>query len=53
MPGTEHFKNSESYRKYRAFTHIHHIPTSAREVVVGGKRHAVKHSKRGPRKSRR
>lgn len=45
MP-TEKFKDEEAYRKSRAYTHIHGIPTHAREVVVGGKRHTVKHSKR-------
>lgn len=45
MP-TEHFKSNEAYRKSRAYTHIHHIPTHAKNVVVAGKRHKVKHSKR-------
>lgn len=45
MP-TEHFKSPESYRKYRAYVHIHHIPTHAKSVVVGGKRHKVKHSEK-------
>lgn len=44
MP-VEYFKSPEPYRKYRAYTHIHGIPTHAKEVVVGGKRHKVKHSK--------
>jgi len=52
MP-TEHFKNEEAYRKSRAYTHIHGIPTHAESVVVGGRNHKVKHSKRGSRKSRR
>jgi hypothetical protein len=51
MP-TERFKNAEAYRKYRAYTHIHGIPTHAREVVVGGRKHKVIH-KRTQRKSRR
>lgn len=42
MP-TEHFKSPESYRKYRAYTHIHGIPTHAKDVVVAGKKHKVKH----------
>ena len=49
MP-TEHFKDKEAYRKNMAYRHMHGIPFSAKEVVVGGKRHEVKHSKR---KSRR
>lgn len=49
MP-VEHFKDKEAYRKYRAYTHIHGIPTHAREVVVGGKRHEVRHSKRESRR---
>lgn len=52
MP-TEHFKNEEAYRKSRAFTHIHGIKTHAKDVVVGGRKHAVKHAKRNSRKSRR
>lgn len=39
----EHFKSAESYRKYRAYTHIHGIPTHAKNVVVAGKKHKVKH----------
>lgn len=49
MP-VEHFKNAEAYRKSRAYTHIHGIPTHAREVVVSGKRHKVRHSKRARRR---
>jgi hypothetical protein len=52
MP-TEHFKDAEAYRKSRAYTHIHHIPTHATSVVVGGKRHKVQHAKRTSKKSRR
>lgn len=42
MP-VEHFRSKEAYRRYRAYTHTHGIPTHAKEVVVGGKRHKVKH----------
>jgi hypothetical protein len=49
MP-TEHFKSEEAYRKSRAYTHIHGIPTHAESVVVAGKKHKVKHSKRSKRK---
>lgn len=45
MP-TEHFKSKEAYRKSRAYTHIHGIPTHSTYVVVGGKNHKVKHSKK-------
>lgn len=45
MP-TEHFKSEEAYRKYRAYTHIHGIPTHAKTVCVKGKCHEVKHGKR-------
>lgn len=44
MP-TEHFKSKEAYRKSRAYTHIHGIPTHAVDVVVAGKKHKVKHRK--------
>jgi hypothetical protein len=49
MP-TEHFKSEEAYRKSRAYTHIHGIPTHAESVVVAGKKHKVKHSKKSKRK---
>jgi len=47
---TEHFKDSEAYRKYRAYVHIHHIPTHAKNVVVGGRKHKVKHGKNHSKK---
>lgn len=50
MPPTENFKSKEAYRKNLAYRHMHGIPFSAKEVVVGGKKHAVKHSKRTGRK---
>jgi len=54
---TEHFKSEEAYRKSRAYTHIHGIPTHAKEVVVAGKPpHKVEHArskKRHPRRSTR
>jgi hypothetical protein len=52
MP-TEHFKTEEDYRKSRAYAHIHGIPTHAKEVIVGGRKHKVQHSKRSSRKSGR
>jgi len=45
MP-TEHYRSKEAYRKARAYTHIHGIPTRAKEVVVAGKKHKVKHRER-------
>lgn len=50
MPGTEHFKSEEAYRKYRAYKHIHGIPSHAKDVVVAGKRHKVKHGKKRRKK---
>jgi len=50
MP-TEHFQDAEKYRKYRAYVHMHGIPTHAKYVVVGKKKHKVKHSVK--RKSRK
>lgn len=50
MP-TEHFKSKEAYRKSRAYTHIHGIPTHAVDVVVAGKKHKVDHS--GKKKSKK
>lgn len=41
---TEHFKSKEAYRRNLAYRHIHGIPFTAKNVVVGGKEHAVKHS---------
>lgn len=49
MP-TEHFKSKEAYRKNMAYRHIHGIPFTAKDVVVGGKEHAVKHSTNPARK---
>jgi len=43
MP-TERFKSKEAYRKNMAYRHIHGIPFTAKNVVVGGKEHKVKHS---------
>jgi len=43
MPPVEHFKSPDAYRRYRAYTHIHGIPTHAKKVCVAGKCHAVKH----------
>lgn len=43
MP-TEHFKSKEAYRKNMAYRHMHGIPFTAKNVVVGGKEHKVKHS---------
>ena len=51
MP-TEHFKSEGAYRRYRAYTHIHGIPTHAKRVCIRGKCHAVKHRKQ-QRKRRR
>lgn len=45
MP-TENFKDAESYRKYRAYVHIHGIPTHAKRVCVHGKCYKVKHGKK-------
>ena len=42
MP-VEHYRSNEAYRKSRAYTHIHGIPTNATEVVVAGHKHKVKH----------
>ncbi len=49
MP-TEHFKSAEAYRKYRAYTHLHHIQTHAVDVAVAGKKHKVVHRKKATRK---
>lgn len=43
MP-VERFKSKEAYRKNMAYRHIHGIPFTAKAVVVGGKKHTVKHS---------
>lgn len=48
MP-TEHFKNREAYRKNLAYRHMHGIPFTAKDVVVGGREHKVKHTKGGER----
>lgn len=43
MP-VEHFRSKEAYRKNMAYRHMHGIPMRAKEVVVGKKKHTVKHS---------
>ena len=46
MP-TETYRSEEAYRKARAYTHIHHIPTHAAKVCIKGKGcHKVKHGKK-------
>lgn len=52
MP-TEHFKSEEAYRKYRAYTHIHGIPTHAKKVCIKGKCHEVKHHKKYKSKTKK
>ena len=49
MP-TEYFRSKEDYRRSRAYTHIHGIPTHAKEVVVGGRKHKVRHSSKRSRR---
>lgn len=48
MP-VENFKSKEAYRKNMAYRHMHGIPFTATDVVVGGKEHEVQHTKSGPR----
>lgn len=45
MP-VEHFKNKRAYLANLAYRHIHGIPFRAESVVVAGKKHKVKHSKK-------
>jgi hypothetical protein len=49
MP-VERFRSKEAYRRNLAYRHIHGIPMTASEVVVGGKKHVVKHSKNKKRR---
>lgn len=54
MPPTEHFETEGDYQRWNAYRHIHGIEApNLREVVVAGRKHKVKHSKRGQRKSGR
>lgn len=46
----EHFKSKSAYLANLAYRHIHGIPFKAKDVVVGGKRHKVKHSKNKERR---
>jgi hypothetical protein len=48
MP-VDKFKSKEAYRKNLAYRHMHGIPFTAADVVVGGSEHKVKHSTSGPR----
>lgn len=54
MP-TEHFKDAESYRRFNAFRHIHGIKAPhLKTVIVGGKKHKVKHAgKKRTKKAKR
>lgn len=46
MP-TETYRSEEAYRKSRAYTHLHGIPTHAKRVCIKGKGcHEVKHGQR-------
>lgn len=50
MP-VETYRSEEAYRKARAYTHIHRIPTHAKKVCIKGKGcHTVKHGKKTTKK---
>lgn len=42
-----HFKNKEAYHKFKAYVHMHNIPTNPDEkyVYIAGKRHYMKRTK--------
>lgn len=51
MP-TEIFRSKEAYRRWSAHRHIHGIPAPhLKSVIIGGKKHKVKHSKRSRKRS--
>ena len=53
MP-VEKFKDKESYRRWNAYRHIHHIPAPHLDkVTIGGKTHKVKHSKLSKKKGKK
>lgn len=53
MP-TEKFKSKEDYRKWNAYRHIHGIPAPhLKEVLIGGRKHTVKHSKLSRKKAKK
>jgi hypothetical protein len=53
MP-VEHFRSPEAYRRWTAYRHIHGIAAPhLKEVVVGGRRHKVQHSRTKRRGRRR
>jgi len=47
-----HFKNKESYRKFKAYIKIHGIKTNPREkyVMIAGKRHMIKRTTKRKRR---
>jgi hypothetical protein len=49
MP-VEHFRSKNAEMKNLAYRHLHGIPYTATEAVVGGRKHKVKHSKDPKRK---
>ncbi len=53
MAPVETYRSEEAYRKARAYTHIHHIPTHAKKVCIKGKGcHKVNHGKKKSGKKR-
>lgn len=40
----KNFKSKEAYRKFKAYVHIHNIPTKKEDFVyIAGKKHKIKH----------
>ena len=51
MAPVETYRSEEAYRKARAYTHMHGIPTHAEKVCIKGKGcHKVNHSKKKAKK---
>lgn len=46
----ERFRSKESYRKSRAYQHIHGIKTSAKRVRIAGRLHTIRHTRARSRK---
>ncbi len=46
MANLRHYKSKTAYMKSVAYMHIHGIKGKARKVVIAGKTHKVKHTRK-------
>ena len=46
MPNLRHYKSKDAYMKSVAYMHVHGIKGDANKVVIAGKTHKVKHTRK-------